>query len=410
MGQNHLKEKSFGDIKVKKPTWRVYGFAATVVGFFTRIMFRIKVNKKALKGMKGPILALANHATKIDIMFGVPSLMPRRFNMVTGKDVFMWKSLRWFVKSFGCIPKSQAATDLMSMKIMKAAVEQGRNVLIYPEGKTSLDGKLGYIGPGIAKLIKFLDCKNVIVVKSKGAFLTRPRWANKERYGRMEMNIERLFTQEEARSLSTKDIYDRVLSALNYNDNEWQVTNNVRFKSKKPADRLDYVLYKCVRCGAEYEMLNDGRHLTCKACGNKVEYTNYGQIVASEGSIAPYPRIDLWADFERNELLNEIREGGFNMSKPVKLHIQNAKKKKYEECGAGELYINATHIGFKGIKDGVPYEESQELKNLATVITKNKEAIDLVFDDVIHRYYFNDKKWSVKYCFAVEQSYKNMHG
>ena len=399
------EDKNFNDIKIKRPSILWYWFPALFFRVFNRFYFGQRIKKDwKFKGLKGPVLAIANHSTQLDVLLDLPALLPKRYNMVTGKDVYMWKSLRPFVKAFGCIPKSQGAVDVMGMKLIKAAVEKGRNIIIYPEGKTSLDGKnLANMGVGVAKFIKFLDC-NVVSLKTMGAFLTRPRFSKHERRGRLETSVDVLYTAEELKKASPKDVYAKVCDALSFNDNIWQRENKVRFKSKAPAENLNYILYKCPKCGAEYEMTSDGNTLRCGSCANAVTYTQYGQLITHGDSVA-FDRIDLWTDFEREELRKEISQGNFYLSKPVEYFVQDMEKMEMVLRGTGELYIDDTHIGYKGTCDGQEYEEKTELKNLSTIITKTKEGVDLMFDDVIHRYMFAEKKWSTKYCFAVEQHY-----
>lgn len=396
-------------IKVRKPAFWLYWLP----GWLTRPYFKWKwhhtIDRKGLKGLKSPVLAIANHSSTIDIILCVHSLLPKRYNIVTGRDLFTWPQLKPFVTAFGCIPKSQCSIDLASMRTMKAAAEQGRNVLIYPEGKTSMDGKeLSYLSPSIAKFIKFMDC-DLVMVHSQGAYLTRPRYFKGFKRGKIETKAYVLLKREEVRSLSNKEIYEKVVEAMKYNDHIWQRENNIKFKSEEPAQNLTYIIYKCPKCGSEYELDNDGRILTCRECGNKVEYTEYGELVPI-GDSKTFERVDLWYDYQKEAIREELKNADFAISKEVELLIEDNEVREFKLRGEGSLYIKDGIIGYSGTLDGERVEIKQNVNVMNTIVTKNKEGVDLMVDDVIYRFMFKEHKWSVKYCLIVEQNFAVRNG
>ena len=404
------EKKGMLGIKVRKPSFWLYILPALIVWPLVALIFRHKTDRSALKmrKLKDPVLAIASHCSTFDIVISVLALLPKRFNIVTGKDLFSWPALKPFIKRFGAIPKSQNAIDLQSMRIMKAAVEQNRNILIYPEGKTSLDGKnLFYINPSISKFIKFIDC-DVVMVKTNGVYLTKPRYFHGFRRGKIQSKPYVLLTKEEVRTLSNKEIYSKVSEALKFNDHVWQRENNVKFVSSHLAQNLNYILYKCPKCGAEYEMESDEHYLTCKRCNNKVEYTPYGELKPIGDSVS-LDRVDLWYDYEREEGLKEFFKEGFYMENPVNLLIEDKQQSEYTQRGEGVFFMDKENLGYKGTKDGENMEVILPLKQLSTIITKNKEGIDLVVGEEIYRFLFTEHKWSSKYGNIVEQycAYRN---
>lgn len=399
-------DKNINEIKIRKPNAFLYYLIAVAVRVLAKLLFRIKYKKDGIKDLKGPFLLLGNHASVTDIAFTVGAILPHRLNILTSKDLFTWKLFKPFITRLGCIPKSQFAIDIMSLKMMKAAVEQGRNVALYPEGKTSLDGKgLHYISPSIGKLVKFLGVP-VVLSHASGAYLTKPRYFKGFRYGKVLLEETILLTAEEVKTLSVNEIYQRVTEALKFNDNIYQQENNIRFRSKKPAAGLEYILYRCPKCGLDYIMRSTDRRLICDYCGNSVEYTEYGKLIPDAQSKA-FDRIDLWFDWQRKCVDEEIRKPDFFVSKPVEVLIE--ENRNYRTAGEGELFIDKELIGFKGTVDLKPFAASIPLKTLHTITTKNEEGIDMILPEGTFRFLFKDHKGSTKYGLIVEQSFRMIH-
>lgn len=401
-----MKKKSE---KIKKPSVFLYNILGGIVMFFAKMYWRVHVDKKEIKGLKGPVLAVAPHASTIDPVPVFAALMPKRYNIVAGKDLFTWKQLRPFIRAFGALPMTQGGMDLTSIKRMKNAVDQGNSLLLFPEGKTSLDGKqLYYMNPSVAKLVKMFGVP-VVLVKTHGAYCTKPRYIKGFRRGRMDVKASILFTEQEVKELKPQEIFKRMQEAFLFNDNVWQIENAVRFKAKNLADHLDYVLYRCPKCGAEYKqiVLQDG--MKCSACGNEIAMTPFGKLVPKEGSVCP-ERIDLWVQEERDAIREEVKNDDFCLKKPVTVFERNDEKHEYVEIGKGTLFINKNEIGYDGEKNGESWIFSQSLLHMPTLVTKNAEGIDLNENDKTYRFLFDEKKYSMKYGLIAEVLFADRNG
>lgn len=400
------KDKNINEIVVRKPNAFLYGVIGFGVKVFAKTLFRLKIENKDVKKLKEPFVMIANHASVLDIVFTVSGMYPKRLNIVTAKDVFTWKAFKPFIERLGCIPKNQFAIDINSLKMMKAAVEQGRNVVLFPEGKVSFEGKgLHHIPPSIAKFVKFLDAP-VVLSHHLGSYLSMPKYYKGFRYGKVRLEQRVLITREELKTLSNQEIYKRIVDALQFNDNIYQIDNNIRFRSKRPAWNLEFILYKCPKCQVEYQMKTTKRQIICEHCGNTVEYTEYGHLIAAKDS-KTFDRVDLWYDFQRQAVNKEIKQDNFYISNPVDFYMDIDRR--YQLIGEGELYINREVIGYKGTKNGEPFELSISLKTLHTLTTKTREGVDLSYENCSHRFMFKEKKYSTKYNLIVEQMYRLIH-
>ncbi|MFW5780448.1 MAG: lysophospholipid acyltransferase family protein [Bacillota bacterium] len=401
------KNKNINDIKIRKPNGFLYYTITYLLKFLAKILFRMKINKKGIKGVKGPFVVVGNHSSVTDIVFTVSALAPHRLNVVTSRDLFTWPKFKPFINKLGCIPKSQFAIDIQSIKMMKAAVEQGRNIVLYPEGKTSIEGKqLHYLPPSIAKLLKFLNVP-VIMSYTEGAYLTKPRYFKGFRYGKVKVTESVLFTQDDITKLSRDEIYERISQKMKFNDNIYQIENRIKFRNKKIAKGIEYILYRCPKCSKDYIMRSTEKNLICDYCGNNVEYNEYGQLKAADDISISYDRIDLWYDYQRECVDQEIKKPDFFISK--KVDMLEERDRNFHKVGEGELYIDKEYIGYKGKKEEKPFEVKTPLKTLHTIITKNQEGVDLSYPEGFYRFLFKDKKGSTKYGIIVEQMFRMLN-
>lgn len=397
-----MEEKREEKIVVKKPHWFYYGVTARVVKLISKLVFGLKINNKAVKKLKEPFVVIGNHAGALDIAFTVAAMVPHRLNIVMSREICSWKAIRPFVGKIAAIPFNQISTDIVGLRTIKSALEQNRNIIIYPEGKASHDGTgLHYIPINVAKLLKFLDV-TVVLSYNEGAYLTKPRFFKGFRHGKTRVTESILFTREEIRSLSLEEIIERVRKALAFNDNIYQRENNIRFRTKTPAQNLSFILYKCPKCGAEYKMRSTDRLLICDACDNTVEYTEYGELIPKGDSVA-YDRVDLWYAFQREAATEEVRKEDFLFTKEVELKLLKNMDESFYTAGEGVLKMDRKELVYEGTKDNAPYRLAIPMKKLHTLITKNEEGIDLVRTDGVYRFLFKDPWGSTKMCLLGEQ-------
>lgn len=408
------KEKKKEDLKnfvPEKPNKLLY----PLLVFVGRILGKIWINAKfkkdpAIKGRKGPFVCLGTHSCIMDVAMMMLTMSPVSLNIVCGRDVMTWNVLKPFAKAIGLLPINQFEMDLASIRSMKRAVEKGCSLALFPEGKFTLDGRgMYYIPESLAKLLKLLKA-DVVFCHNNGGYCARPRWYSGFKYGVVTNESQLLFTKEQIESLSDKEIYAVLKEKFKFNDCLYQREHNLRFKAKNPAEGLHYILYKCPKCGKEYSNVSDAHYLTCEHCGNKVEFTEYGELIPVGDSVA-FERIDLWYEYERECVRKEIEDENFEMRHDV-VWEQADENHNYVELGRGDFYLNQNYIGFKGKRYDNGEEVVIEVPTLkqATIVHKNSEAIDLTIDTVVNRFHFSEVKWSCKYNIAVEELYRKHKG
>lgn len=407
------KEKKPNELKnlleVKKPRPFAYYTLGLLSLMLAKIIFRIKYDITELKKLNNrPFLLLANHGCVFDFLISGGGMIPKRINYLAARNLFSVPILKKLMDVSGAIPKKQFMLDLQALKLMKEGADKGLNLALLPEGKMSMDGTTGYISPSTAKLIKFLGIP-IIAVKISGGYCSKPKWGKGLRRGRIEAKFSLILEEEQIKSLSNPEIMEIVKSAISFNDPEWQVENHIRFKCKKRAKNLEYALFKCPKCGEEYEMESGNTFLLCKACGNKFELSEYGELIGDEGSVG-FPRIDLWYAYQREEMKKLIENPDFLIEKEVDFYINDAEKREFIKVGEGVLGLNSERLYFDGDLNGEPYALQFPTLKLPTLAVRVSEAIDLADENNICRFKFKEHKYTTKYNILVEEIFKRKNG
>jgi long-chain acyl-CoA synthetase len=157
--------------------------------------------RENFRGLHGPVLVVSNHVTYLDIAWILPALPARfrnrlatamggerlaRMRRPSGSlrlfERFM-ERLRYFlaVSLFNVFPLPQQSGFLRSFAFAGDLADRGWNVLVFPEGKTTEDGKISPFRSGVGLLVKQLNIpvvpmflQGLFDLKQKHQILTRP--------------------------------------------------------------------------------------------------------------------------------------------------------------------------------------------------------------------------------------------
>lgn len=405
--------KAKKDNKVpRKPCGLIYGFFIFIIAILSKLLVNLKIKRDArIKKLKGPIVYLGTHIALLDVTAMMYSMRRiRRMNVVVARDVFSWSWIKPISKKLGFIPMSQFGLDIAGIKQMKYAVDAGRSIALYPEGKISLDGQsLHYLSPSLAKFLKMLGA-HVVFGHNNGAYCNNPKWASNFRRGKIMHELDLLFTAEAIKEKSIEEIDKVIQNKFSFNENLFQQENKLRYRSKSPAKGLDYILYKCPKCMAEYENETDKKHIRCKVCGNTVEYNEYGQLIPKEGSYY-FNSIDRWYDWQRVSIRSALEKESFELKKDVVWLLMKEGTNEYIENGKGTFAITLDKLVFDGEdNEGNKVKLETPSENQVALIQKKSEAIDMTMNNTVNRFMFVEKKYASKYNQVTEEVFRKIHG
>lgn len=385
---------------------------------------------------KGPVLAIANHLSAFDLVYFAPPFKGHKINFVVAENMmYSMPIFAKLIKGYHAITKKQFYSDFQCIKKIKRYLDAGISVLMCPEGKIAADGCTGVISDSTARLVQWLGYP-VATVKLSGAGLIRPKWAKNIRRGPAQTECDMLLSAEDVKTMTKAQIMDEIRTALAHNEHKYQIEHGIEYKAKRYAHGLEKLLYRCPKCGAEFEMTAIEDELHCGACGNAVRYCHTGELVPiSADSVCP-ERIDLWYEQQKEHVRQEILSDDFRMEETVNLFVENAANNGYKFIATGTLTLDKENLRFdteqKMRPNSVEYkykvnamdydvsgsnaelepvEEDYKhlktpIKNTDTVANIPGSAVDIYDDKHTYRMMFPMRQASTKYALAIELLYE----
>ena len=308
----------------------------------------------------GPCFLIYNHQARCDYVWISECCYPRPINFLTNYGEFFRSHLHGILGFLNAIPKKMFTQDLASMRGMKQIIDKGGVVCFAPEGTSCIVGHSQPIVPGTGRFFQYYDIP-VYVIKIKGGFLTNHKCCLDDRIGRVDAELSLLFSKEDLKKLSPKEIEEKTNAALWQDDYEWNKGEHIKWKTKgRICTNMHDLCYKCPKCGAELEMIGEKNYLKCNHCGNGAYMNDYYEFEPFPDSVIPASP-SKWTDWERQEIIKEIRSNpDFTLSERVKIGMipsDHFMKNKVcsEPIGEGTITIDHKGFHFVGTKKGEPY-------------------------------------------------------
>ncbi len=125
----------------------IYGLVKVI--YYT--VYNVKVEGRENIPKNPGFIIASNHRSFADPpLVAVSASMVTKFSFIAKEELFKNKLFGWLIRKLGAFPVTRGKGD---MKVISDAVErlsEGRNLVIFPEGTRSKDGKLGKGKTGVA--------------------------------------------------------------------------------------------------------------------------------------------------------------------------------------------------------------------------------------------------------------------
>lgn len=312
---------------IRLPNGFLYGLGARGIWPYLKLKYKFTRDITALAGVKPPYLFLCNHASGMDYMPTVAGMYPQKLNIVTAQHYFYDQPLKTLLPWLGAIAKQQFQVDVASIKKMKQAVALGGAIALFPEGQVSVDGRLGYVHPSLAKLAQFLGVP-IVIGRLEGTGACKPKWAKVWRRGPVRFTARPLLTAEQVKDMSRDELYRVLVDALSFDEGSAIRAHGWHYQGKQLAKGLENALYQCPQCGAVFTTVSVDDKLICKQCGNTVYIDDQLQLHPLRKSDVCLSTIARWLDWQKQQLAAEMDRPGFCLE-------QAAVMKDPRETGSG---------------------------------------------------------------------------
>jgi len=151
------------------PALLFYEFVAWAIRVLTRVFYRAEAIDTHLVPGTGPVLLAANHQSFLDPPLIGVRVRHRHLNFLARAGLFRFKPFGAIIAALNALPINDEGGDLGAMKETLARLQQGRAILIFPEGSRCDDGAVAAFKRGVALLVKKAKCP-VVPVAIEGAF------------------------------------------------------------------------------------------------------------------------------------------------------------------------------------------------------------------------------------------------
>ncbi|HUD01254.1 MAG TPA: (d)CMP kinase [Rhabdochlamydiaceae bacterium] len=205
-----------------KPSWMqakgisfLYRMVILFAWLVGKIFYRLKVYGFEHYYPRGAILA-ANHTSFLDPPI-ISACWPEEVHFLARQTLFKNRFFGALIRNLNTHPVSGEAGDIGVMKTILSLLEQGKKVVLFPEGTRSKDGELQHFKPGISMLVS-RSKSALIPVYIDGAYQA---WSRHQKFSRLFSKVTCIFgtpiTWESFSHLDKKEAQQQIAEKL-YND------------------------------------------------------------------------------------------------------------------------------------------------------------------------------------------------
>jgi 1-acyl-sn-glycerol-3-phosphate acyltransferase len=157
-------------------------FSYRLTAFVLRLLFRAayKLEVSAPPSLpEGPVLIAANHQSNLDPPL-IGAFHPREMHFVAKKQLFEQPLLARVIRHFNAIPIDRAGVDRTALKEIRGLLDDGEDLVVFPEGTRSKTGELGRPRHGLGMILAMaqVDVLPILIDGTRhrpGFLLGRPR-------------------------------------------------------------------------------------------------------------------------------------------------------------------------------------------------------------------------------------------
>lgn len=389
-----------------RPNLTVYRTAQIISLFFSALVFKRKILRNEIKNAEGPFVVVANHQAAYDFanLIGATN---RTMSFVISNSFYNSLPITNLLKSLGVIPKQQFQTSVGDMKRIKAVIDSGEPLVIYPAGLMCEDGLSTPIPQATYKFLKWLGA-DVYAARTSGTYFAMPKWSKGFRAGRTYIDIYKLFSKEELKKLPVSEIKKRTDEALLFDAYREQEKLLVKYADNDDITGLESVLYMCPHCSGEFTMEVKNRNtIYCTNCGYEEHSDEYAFLHNKKGIGRELRYVSDWSRLIFDRLKEKLKnDESFSISAGTRIKMLDYKKHKFREVGFGTVRFCRDSIGLRGVVNGKHIDLTIPSSNIPTLPFSPGKYLELQNGADIYRCVLHDGRLVMKFINVLKAFYE----
>lgn len=388
-----------------KPNRLVYRTAQGISFLAANLVFHRKVGRNDIKDKQGPFLVIANHQCALDFV-NLIGLTRRPMTFVLSKSFFSTLPIQGILKKMGVIPKQQFQTSVSDMKKMKAVVDNGQPLVIYPAGLMCEDGLSTPVPKATYKFLKWMNV-DVYMAHTRGSYFVMPKWSGKLRPGTTKMDVTLLFSKEELARLSLEEIRQRTDAVLLYDAYQDQEEDPQRYTGCQDIQGLEHVLYMCPHCKEEFSVeVVDQSVIRCKSCGFTQTADEYGFLHCDDPE-KEIRHVSQWSKRIYETVGQQLEtDDTVTLSADTVFQMVDQRKHKMTEVGQGKIHLRRGSILLSGQINGIPTDLEVSILGIPTLPFSPGKYLEVQHGEDIYRCVLKDGKLVMKFLNHIKYFYE----
>lgn len=360
------------------PDSPVYLALFKVVGFLCRRRANVVTDDALIRGHEGPYLLLSNHESFWDFYYIHRLIRDRHPAYVLNRFYFISPVLGWIGRKTGMIPKRLFTTDFETPVRIMRTMRKGYSVVVFPEGRLSLDGRDNPIVENSASFFRRLGV-DIVLGNIRGAYFAGPKWRQHSYPSQVRVSAVRVLTQAEIQTMTDDELQALIAEALSFDESAVQQNT---YPQANKAKGLENLLYRCADCGALYTTEGVGNDLVCRACGSVHSLDETYRFTSGPATIGEY--YDRIKEMERAEL------HALHLETPVQaVMFQEKRPRKVRSQGICTLTREA--FSFRSDKESL----SVPLDQLPALPFSCNEEFETYFHENLYYFYPTENRRQV---------------
>ena len=386
----------------QKPNLLCYRLTQAVSQVVASLIFKRKVLRNEIKGVKGPFVIIANHQAAYDFV-NLIGMCSRPMTFVISNSFYQSLPIKGFLNKLGVIPKQQFQTNTTDLKKIRTVIQAGEPVVIYPAGLMCEDGLSTPIPAATCKLLKWLGV-DVYMAKVSGTYFAMPKWTSGFRPGKTTLDVYKLFDKEELKNLDLDAVRTRTEEALLFDAYREQEQLMAKYHKGSNLHGLENVLYVCPHCGREFTIVVQNKNtLCCQSCGYSQTSDEYG-FLHKNGDVGEEIRyVSDWSRRIYAGVKEKLSRGEDTvLSARTAIHMVDPKKKKYVEVGQGTVTLSPENFLLEGTLKGEDIFLTIPIAAFPTLPFSPGKYIEIQDGQTIYRCVLDDGKLAMKFINMVK--------